>query len=83
MTVVYVGAPWCAPCRTLKPVVERACVEHGHVLDAYDLLTRLPPAGFQPTQVPALYLVDKGSIIKRHTGAMSAGQLNLWLRSHE
>lgn len=75
-------ASWCAPCRVLAPLLERAAHEYGEALriakldvDAHPALaSRLGVRG-----VPLLILFRDGQEQARRAGTLAPGQLRQWL----
>ncbi|MBN1265009.1 MAG: thioredoxin fold domain-containing protein [Anaerolineales bacterium] len=73
-TVVDFWAPWCIPCRTSKPVLERLAEEFTGQVDFQvinadenqELLQELKIFG-----IPTLLVLRDGNIIKRITGAQT------------
>jgi thioredoxin 1 len=73
--VVDFWAPWCAPCRTIGPVVERLGEEYAGRVDLWkinadeepDLLSSLHIYG-----IPTLIAYHEGQEVDRRTGAASA-----------
>jgi len=73
--VVDFWAPWCAPCRAIKPVVEKLGEEYAGRVDLWkvnadeqpDLLRSLRTYG-----VPTLIAYHDGQEVSRRTGAASA-----------
>ncbi len=78
-------APWCGPCRTVSPLVERIGREHaGHlkviklnVDDAPELSERYEIRG-----IPLLVLFRDGAEVDRLVGAVPPQQLRQWLDGH-
>jgi thioredoxin len=71
-TVVDFWAPWCAPCRMTKPVLEKLAREFKENVDFWpvnsdkhqELLQELKIYG-----IPTVLLVQDGKIVGRYTGA--------------
>ena len=71
-TIVDFWAPWCAPCRMTKPVLEKLAREYKDEVDFWPinsdeqqgLLAELKIYG-----IPTVLLVQDGKIIGRYTGA--------------
>jgi thioredoxin 2 len=76
-------APWCGPCRTLGPILERAAGELApeirvakvNIDEAADLARQL---GVQA--VPTLALYRRGKELARTSGVMSQSDLVAWVR---
>jgi thioredoxin-like negative regulator of GroEL len=77
MQVLYFGAPWCAPCRSFKPLVEQTVKELN--IRWTDINIDYDPSMSQRhevTSIPTLVILDgQGNTVHRHTGAMSKSQL--------
>jgi len=73
-TVVDLWAPWCAPCRVSKPILESLAQEYKGKVDFVainadehpDLLRELKVFG-----IPTVLLTRGGEIISKHTGSQS------------
>ena len=76
-------ATWCGPCQMMAPHFEQAAEQlKGQVLLAkLDTDSNQLTAGrFGIRSIPTLILFKNGSEVKRHSGAMSAGQIAGWAR---
>ena len=77
MKVLYFGAPWCAPCRSFKPLVEQTVREMR--VNWSDINIDYDPSlsqQYQVTSIPTIVIIDnQGNAVYRHTGAMSKSQL--------
>jgi thioredoxin 2 len=76
-------APWCAPCRTLGPVIAQAAGELKLQLRVGKLDTEAQgeiAARFAIRSIPTLALFKGGHEIQRQTGALSLPTLRDWLR---
>jgi thioredoxin 2 len=78
-------APWCGPCRTVSPLVERLGQENaGHlkvvklnVDEAQAIAARYGVQG-----IPLLVLIRAGSEVDRLVGAVPLARLQAWLAPH-
>lgn len=76
-------ASWCGPCKAMAPEFERAAVDwQGHVAFAKLDTEQAPQASarFGIRSIPTLILFRGGREVARQSGAMSASQLDAWLR---
>ncbi len=78
-------APWCGPCRSMAP----AFADAARQLEPEIRLTKLNTeaeqqlaARFGIRSIPTLVLFRQGKEIARQSGAMDAGSLLRWVRSH-
>jgi putative thioredoxin len=70
--VVDLWAPWCGPCRTLSPILEKVIGETGgDVVLAKVNVDENPQVSqaFQVQGIPAVYAVDKGKVVSGFVGA--------------
>jgi thioredoxin 2 len=78
-------APWCGPCRTVSPLVERLGREHAGHLKVVKLNVDEAPAiagRYEVRGIPLLVLIRNGSERDRLVGAAPAAQLEAWLAPH-
>ena len=78
-------APWCGPCKTLGPMLEKLAGEFagGFLLAKVDVDKEQQLASyFQIKSVPTVMLVKDGQIVDGFPGALSEGQLREFLKHH-
>jgi putative thioredoxin len=78
-------APWCGPCKTLGPILEKLAGEFngGFLLAKVDVDKEQQLAGyFQIKSVPTVMLVKDGQIVDGFPGALPEGQLREFLKHH-
>ena len=83
--VVDFWAPWCGPCRSMAPAFEQVARELEPQVRLAKLNTEAEPqiaARFGIRSIPTLAVFKSGREIARQAGAMDAGNLARWIRSH-
>lgn len=72
------SAPWCAPCKNLKPLVEQLEFE-GLVVVHVDIDEDIAIAAMHGVRsVPTLKFYQEDELLRTHIGGMSAAQLKLF-----
>jgi thioredoxin 2 len=76
--VVDFWAPWCGPCRMIKPVLERLAAAHAGRLKVVEVdvdeATRLARQ-WQAMSIPLLVVLQGGEEVDRIVGALPAAEL--------
>jgi len=78
-------ADWCAPCKTLSPIVQKVSSDlHGHVKVIKVNVDKNQNAAmkFQIRGVPTLILFKQGKILWRHSGVMQKNALRQTLEKY-
>jgi thioredoxin 1 len=71
-------APWCAPCRSIGPIVEELAEEYAGRLEVYKVNVDdnpVLPEQFSIRAIPTLILFNKNEVQERITGAVSKSSL--------
>jgi len=71
--VIDLWAPWCGPCRTLGPIIEKVVdATQGSVALAKVNIDENPKiaATFQVQSIPAVFVIDQGKIVDQFIGAL-------------
>jgi thioredoxin 2 len=78
-------APWCGPCRTVSPLLERLGREHAGRLKVVKLNVDDAPAiarRFGVQGIPLLVVMRDGAEVDRLVGAAPYATLRTWLERH-
>ncbi|WP_349985152.1 thioredoxin [Stenotrophomonas sp. WHRI 8082] len=78
-------APWCEPCKTLGPLLEKLAAEYNgafHLAKVDVDKEQQIAAAFQIRSVPTVFLVKGGQLVDGFPGAVPEGQLREFLAQH-
>lgn len=84
VTLVDCWAPWCAPCRTLSPVIEELAGEMSDVKFA-KLNTDENPSSAQKNgimSIPTMLIYKDGEKVDQLVGALPKGEIEGTLKKH-
>jgi putative thioredoxin len=78
-------APWCGPCKTLGPILEKLAAEYNGAFELAKVdvdQEQQIAAAFQIRSVPTVFLVKGGQIVDGFPGAVPESQLREFLKQH-
>jgi putative thioredoxin len=80
--VIDLWAPWCGPCKTLGPVLERVVEETGGAVDLVKVNVDENPrisATFQTQSIPAVYAIAGRKVVDGFIGAVPEAQVRAFV----
>ncbi len=80
--VVDLWAPWCGPCRTLGPMIERVVdATNGDVVLVKVNVDDNPRVSstFQVQSIPAVFAIHEGKVVDSFIGALPEAQIKMWV----
>jgi putative thioredoxin len=78
-------APWCGPCKSLTPVLEKLAQAYGGQFVLAKLNSDACPGVAQALQlrsIPHVFLIKGGQMVDQFTGALPEGQVRAFLDRH-
>ncbi len=78
-------APWCAPCKSLKPILEKLAQEYGGRFVLAKINTDEAPqisAALQIRSIPLVVLISGGRPVDQFQGALPESQVRAFLDKH-
>ncbi len=83
--LLYIGAPWCPPCKTMEPAFEAAAAAMGDEVRFLKVNAATDPQllnSLKVAAVPMLLLYDEhGQEQGRFLGALSASGISRWVQT--
>lgn len=80
--IEYVGASWCAPCRTVKPLVMAIAHKFGITVTEYDYDEMEETAKDMVKKLPTVRVLDGSGTLQTEITTNHADTLEVWLRKH-
>ncbi len=84
-TLVYFYAPWCVPCKLLRPVVDQVVGEFGEVINSIEIDVEIKKGivkRYKIKGVPTLIIFKSGTPLWRHTGVMPIEDIRIAIKEH-
>lgn len=82
--IVDLWAPWCGPCRTLGPILEKVVDATGGAVVLAKVDTDQNPGvaqAFRVQSIPAVYVVHQGEVVNGFTGALPEHEVQRFVDS--
>jgi putative thioredoxin len=80
--VVDLWAPWCGPCTTLGPMLERAVAATGGAVELAKVNVDENPRisqSFSVQSIPAVFAIKDGNVVDRFIGALPEAEVNAFV----
>ncbi len=81
--VVDLWAPWCGPCKTLGPMLEKAVAETGGAVELAKVNVDENPRvaqTFQVQSIPAVFAIHNGQVVDSFIGALPDAQVTAFVQ---
>ena len=81
--VVDLWAPWCGPCKTLGPLLEKAVADTGGAVELVKVNVDENPRvaqSFQVQSIPAVFAIGDGKVIDQFIGALPEAQVTAFVQ---
>jgi putative thioredoxin len=81
--VVDLWAPWCGPCKTLGPIIEKVIDETNGAVRLVKINVDDNPRisqAFQVQSIPAVFAISGGKVVEQFVGAIPEAQIREWVQ---
>ena len=81
--IVDLWAPWCGPCQTLGPMLEKAVADTGGAVELAKVNVDENPAiaqAFQVQSIPAVFAISNGQVVDQFIGALPEAQVTAFVQ---
>jgi putative thioredoxin len=81
--IVDLWAPWCGPCKTLGPMIEKAVADTGGEVELAKVNVDDNPAvaqAFQVQSIPAVFALRNGQVVDQFIGAVPEAQVTAFVQ---
>jgi putative thioredoxin len=81
--VVDLWAPWCGPCKTLGPIIEKVIGETNGAVRLVKINVDDNPRisqAFQVQSIPAVFAISEGKVVDQFVGAIPEAQIRQWVQ---
>jgi putative thioredoxin len=81
--IVDLWAPWCGPCKTLGPMIEKAVADTGGAVELVKVNVDENPRWHRPSTVqsiPAVFALSHGQVVDQFIGALPEAQMTAFVQ---
>ena len=81
--IVDLWAPWCGPCKTLGPLLEKAVADTGGAVELVKVNVDDNPRvaqTFQVQSIPAVFAISDGQVVDQFIGALPEAQVTAFVQ---
>ena len=81
--VVDLWAPWCGPCKTLGPILEKVVADTGGTVELVKVNVDENPRvsqAFGVQSIPAVYAISQGQVVDQFIGALPEAQVSAFVQ---
>jgi len=81
--IVDLWAPWCGPCKTLGPMIEKAVADTEGAVELVKVNVDDNPAvaqAFNVQSIPAVFAISEGQVVDQFIGALPEAQITAFVQ---